>query len=97
METFIILGNYTQQGIDKIKEGPARIESFRRAVAAAGGKLIGWYLTLGRYDFIVIAQGPDSATAAGLILAAGAQGNVRTETVRAFTEEEFKAIVAKLP
>lgn len=97
METYLILGNYTQQGIEKIKEGPARIEAVRRAIEAAGGKMVGWYLTLGRYDFVVITQAPDSATATALLLATGAQGNVRTETLRAFTEAEFKAIVAKMP
>jgi uncharacterized protein with GYD domain len=97
METYIILGNYTQQGIEKIKESPARIEAVRRAIEAAGGKFLGWYLTLGRYDFLVITQAPDSATATALLLATGMQGNVRTETLRAFTEEEFKAIVAKVP
>ncbi len=97
METYVILGNYTQQGIGNIKEGPARIEAVRRGVEAAGGKFLGWYLTMGRYDFVVITQAPDSATAATMILATGAQGNVRTETLRAFTEEEFKGLVAKLP
>ena len=55
METYIILGKYTHQGIAKIKEGPARIEAARKAMDAAGGKMVAWYLTAGRYDFVAVA------------------------------------------
>jgi uncharacterized protein with GYD domain len=94
METYITLGNFTQQGASKIKESPGRIEAGRKAVEAAGGKFLGWYLTMGQYDFVIITQAPDAKAAASLILAIGAQGNIRTETLRALTEEEFKGIVA---
>jgi uncharacterized protein with GYD domain len=97
METYVILGNYTQEGVRKIKESPARIEAARRAVEGAGGKFLGWYLTMGRYDFVVITQAPDAKTAASVLLVVGAQGNSRTETLRALTEEEFKEVVAGLP
>ncbi len=97
METYIILGKYTQQGISKIKEGPARIEAARKAMEAAGGKMIGWYLTMGHYDFVVISQAPNAKAAAGVLLATGAQGNVSTETLHALTEAEFKEVTASLP
>ena len=97
METYIILGSYTEQGVAKIKESPARIEAARRAVEAGGGKFLSWYLTMGRYDFIAITQAPDAQAAAGVLLAIGAQGSVRTETLRALTEEEFKGVVASMP
>jgi len=97
METFIILGKYTQQGIAKIKEGPARIEAARKAMAAAGGKMVGWYLTMGRYDFVVVAEAPNARAAASVLLAIAAQGNVSTETLHAMTEAEFKGVVSSLP
>ncbi|MEJ2597489.1 MAG: GYD domain-containing protein [Anaerolineales bacterium] len=97
METHITLGNYTREGAAHMKEAPQRIEEVRKAVEAAGGKFVGWYLTMGQYDFVVITQGPDAATAARLLLAVGGQGNIRTETLRAFTEAEFKDLVAGLP
>ncbi len=97
METYIILGNYTQQGVGKIKESPARVEAVRKAIVAAGGKFLGWYLTMGKYDFVLITQAPDAKTAAAQLLVVGSQGNARTETLRAFTEDEFKEIVAGLP
>jgi len=97
METYIILGKYTQQGISRIKEGPARIEAARKAIEAAGGKMVGWYLTLGRYDFVVVTEAPNVKAAASVLLATGAQGNVSTETLHALTEAEFKDVVSALP
>jgi uncharacterized protein with GYD domain len=97
METYIVLTNYTQQGVASIKDTPARIDEGRKAVEAAGGKVLDWYLTMGHYDVVFIIQVPNSKTAATLLLALGSQGNVHTETLRAFTEEEFRGIVAGLP
>ena len=97
VETYIILGKYTHQGIAKIKDGPARIEAARKAMEAAGGKMIAWYLTMGRYDFVVISQAPNVKAAAAVLLATGAQGNVSTETLHALTEAEFKEVTSSLP
>jgi uncharacterized protein with GYD domain len=97
METFVILGKYTEKGAASIKDGPARIQAVRKAVDAAGGKWLGWYLTMGKYDFVLIVQAKNAEVAAGLILSVGSQGNVSTQSMRAFTEEEFKELVAKLP
>ena len=97
METYVILGRYTQQGISKIKESPARIEAARKAIDAAGGKMVAWYLTMGRYDFLLITEAPNVKAAASILLATGAQGNVTTETLHALTEAEFKGVVSALP
>ncbi len=97
METYIILGNFTQEGASKIKESPARIEAARKAVEAAGGKFLSWHLTMGRYDFVVVTEAPDAKAAASILLAIGGLGNVRTETMRALTEEEFKEVLASMP
>ncbi len=97
METYIILGSYTKEGAGEIKESPARIEAARNAVEAAGGKFLVWYLTMGRYDFVAITQAPNSKTAAAILLTLGSQGKIQTETLRAFTEDEFKEIVLGLP
>ena len=97
METYIILGNFTQEGANKIKESPARIDAARKAVEAAGGKFLSWHLTMGRYDFVAITEAPDAKAAASVLLAIGGRGNVRTETMRALTEEEFKEVVASMP
>jgi uncharacterized protein with GYD domain len=59
--------------------------------------MIAWYLTMGRYDFVLITEAPDAKAAATLLLATGAQGNVSTETLHALTEGEFKEVVSALP
>ncbi len=97
METYVILANYTEKGAANIKESPARTQAVRKAVEAAGGKWLGWYLTMGQYDMVLIVQAPNAQVAASLLLSIGALGNVRTQSLRAFTEEEFKGLVASLP
>lgn len=97
MSTYITLANYTQQGIEKVKEGPARLDAAKEAFRAMGAELKEFYLTMGRYDIVVVAEGPDDETVAKLALAIGSQGAIRTETLRAFTEDEYRKIIAALP
>jgi uncharacterized protein with GYD domain len=97
VETYIILGSYTQEGMANIKDSPARIDAARKAVEAAGGKFVAWYLTMGRFDFLAITQASNAKVAARVLLAIGGQGSIRTETLRALTEEEFREVVAGLP
>lgn len=97
VETYITLGNFTHQGATNLKESPGRIDAARKAVEASGGKWLGWYLTMGQYDFVVITQAPNANIAATVLLAIGAQGNASTQTLRAFTEEEFSGMVSALP
>ena len=97
METYVILGKFTEKGVANIKESPARLEAARKAVEGAGGKWLGFYLTMGQYDYVLITQAPNAQAAATILLATGAQGNVSTQTMRAFTEEEFKGLVRSLP
>ena len=96
MATYISLLRYTQKGIEGIKESPARLDAARQAFEKTGAKLKDFYLVSGRYDAIVISEAPDGATAAKASLSLAARGNVRTETLGAFTEEEFRKIVAGL-
>ncbi len=97
MPTYIVLINYTQQGIQNVKETPSRIETAKQALQAMGGVLKANYLVMGRYDYVAIIEAPDDETMAKFALSLGARGNVRTETLRAFTEEEYRSIIAALP
>ncbi len=97
MPTYITLIRYTQQGIENIKEGPARLDRAKAAIKAAGGELKAFYLTLGQYDAVAIGEAPSDDAYATTLLAIASQGAVRTETLRAFTEDEFRKIVAALP
>ena len=97
MPTYIALVRYTDQGARNIKESPKRLDAAKAAFKAMGAELKQWYLALGRYDAVVISEGPDDETAAKLTLTIGAQGSIRTETLRVFTEDEYRKLIAALP
>lgn len=97
MPTYISLVSFTQKGMENIKEGPARMDRARQAFKAAGAELKAFYLVTGRYDAVAIIEAPNDEVAARLALTQGSMGNVRTETSRAFTEDEYRKIVASLP
>ena len=97
MPIYISLVSFTQKGIENIKEGPARVDRAKQVYRAAGAEVKAFYLVMGRYDAVVISEAPNDETVARLALTTGAMGNVRTETLRAFTEDEYRKIVAALP
>jgi uncharacterized protein with GYD domain len=92
MPTYISLLRYTEQGIKNIKESPSRLDAVRKVFQQVGAELKDFYLVNGQYDAICISEAPDEETMAKLMLKIGAAGNVRTETVRAFKEEEYRKI-----
>ncbi|MBM3801923.1 MAG: GYD domain-containing protein [Acidimicrobiia bacterium] len=97
MATHLLLLNFTDQGIHEVKETIKRAEAFRSTAAKAGAKVKEVYWTLGQYDGVLIFEAPDEATATALGLSLGSLGNVRTQTLRAFTAEEIGQILAKMP
>ena len=97
MPTYISLINYTQQGAQNIKDSPARFDAAKKAVQSMGGDIKQVFLTMGQYDLVIIAEAPDDETIGKFLLATGSLGNVRTQTMRAFTEDEFRKLVAALP
>ena len=87
----------TDQGIRNIKDSPARYEEGVKAAEAMGAKNIGFYLTMGEYDYVGIGDFPNDEAATTFALAQASKGNVRTTTMKAFTMEQFKEIAAKIP
>ena len=96
MPTYITLMKLTEQGVKSIKDAPKRVEAARKVIEGAGGKMPNFYLAMGEYDYVAITEFASDETAAAFVLGLGARGNVRTTTLRAFTEEEFAAMVKKL-
>ena len=96
MPTYISLVSLTEQGIKEVKNAPERLQAFDIAAREVGGKLVGFYLVMGQYDYIVITEAPDDQTAARLILGTIAQGSVRTQTMRAFPRDELENIAKGL-
>ena len=97
MPAYITLINFTEQGVKDSKNTVNRARAVEKAIQAAGGRKIGIWWTLGQYDMVFISEGPDDETATRLLLQIGMQGNVRTMTMRAFSEEEMERIVGGLP
>jgi len=97
MPTYISLIRYTDQGMRNIKESPKRLDAAKAAFKAMGGELKQWYLVMGRYDAVVISEFPDDETARKMDLVIASLGSIRTEGFRAFTEEEYRKLIAALP
>ena len=97
MATYITLLRYTEQGIADIKKSPARLDAAKKAFKAMGAELKEFYSVMGQYDMVIIAEAPDAETVSKLALAIGSAGAIRTETLRAFTEDEYRKIIAALP
>ena len=95
MATYIILGNFTDQGIRNIKDSPDRLGAFRAMAEHLGLTVKSAYYTIGSYDNVVVVEGSDEAVASAL-LKLGSLGNVRTQTLRAFSVEEIKTIMNKM-
>jgi uncharacterized protein with GYD domain len=97
MPAYISLINFTEQGVRGVKETVQRGRAAKEAAQAAGGRFIGIWWTLGQYDAVVVAEMPDDQAMMRMLLATGMQGNVRTATMQAYSEEEMEKIVASLP
>jgi uncharacterized protein with GYD domain len=96
MATFIVLGNFTDQGIRNVKETTKRAETFKAAAKKAGANVKELYWTMGQYDLVTVVEAPDEETATSLLLSAGALGNIRSQTLRGFSAEEMGKIIGKM-
>lgn len=97
MPTYIVLSRFTERGMANIKESPARLDALKASLKEVGAEMRGFFLTMGQYDAVAIVEAPDDETAARIALSVGQKGNVRSETLRAFTEDEYRKLVASLP
>ena len=95
MATYITLFSWTEQGIRGVKDTVKRAAKFNAAIKKAGGKVKDIYWTMGRHDGVIVYDAPDDETATALMIGGGAQGNVRTETLRAFDQRAMKKILSK--
>ena len=97
MKTYISLVSWTQKGIQEIKESPSRLDKAKAIIAEAGGEMKSFYMTVGRYDMIAIIEAPDDETYAKVMLSLGSKGGVRTDSLRAFPENEYRKIISEIP
>ena len=96
MSNYVLLIDWTEQGIKNVKDTVKRAKSFESAIEKAGGKSLGFYYTIGKYDMVAIVQAPTDEAIASVLFSLGSLGNVRTETLKAFSTDEAANIIEKL-
>jgi uncharacterized protein with GYD domain len=97
MSTYIMLLDYTDQGIRNIKESPKRADAARDLAKRCGAEMKDVYLTIGSHDLVALLDAPDDEAIAKFALSIGSLGNVRTTTLKAFGEREYRSIIESLP
>ena|SRR5579883_983502 len=96
MPTYVMLANWTDQGMRAINESPRRIDATKKSLEDMGGQFRSIYMTMGEYDLVMIYDAPDDAVAARFTLMLAKLGNVRTTSLKAFPEEAFRQIVTTI-
>ena len=96
MATYIALSSFTDQGIRSIKDSTKRADAVKEAAKKFGATMTQLYWTLGQYDLVAVIDAPDDAPATAFSLAIASAGNVRMQTLRAFSRDEMGGILAKM-
>jgi len=96
MAQYIMLSNWTEQGIKNVKESPKRLDAARALAKKFSGEILDFYMTTGAHDMVVMLEAPDDEAAAKFALSLGSAGNVRTTTLKAFPEKSYRSIIGSL-
>ena len=96
MPHYVILWNWTDQGIRSVKDSPQRLASFRAQLEKVGGKLVSEYYTMGKYDGVLIVEAPSDETIMSIMLGNASKGNFRSMTLKAFPMSETGKIIERL-
>jgi uncharacterized protein with GYD domain len=96
MTTYVMLANWTEQGIQKVKDSPSRLDAAKQALKDMSGEFKFFFLTMGDFDIVAIYEAPDDAVAARFTMQLGMQGNIRTRTLKAFPETAYREIIKSL-
>lgn len=96
MVTYVMLLNWTDQGIKNVKDSPKRLDAVKKLAKDMGGEVKAFYLTLGQYDLVLVVDMPNNDKLAGFGLKLGSLGNVRSTTLKTFSEDDYRRIIASL-
>ena len=96
MPSYLALINWTDQGIKDVKDSPKRLDAAKEAIKAAGGRLIFFYLLMGQYDLATLIEFPNDEAMANFSLTTGMGGAIRTSTLKAFTEAEYRSLIEQI-
>jgi len=95
MANYVILGNFTDQGIRGIKDTTKRAKAFKDLTEDMGGSIKDIYWTLGSYDVVLTMEAPDDETVAAILMKVGSLGNLKSQTLRAFNEAEINSLISR--
>lgn len=96
MPTYIMLSSWTDQGIRQVKDSPDRLDAARRLCEQHGAEIVGFYMTIGAYDMVVVIDAPNDDAFARLAISIAKGGNIRTATLKAFDEEQYRKIIGSV-
>jgi len=96
MPQYIMLWNWTDQGIRNVKDSPKRVEAYKQTVEKNKGRLLSFFYTIGQYDGAAILEAPDDEALMRIALGLGNSGNVRTTTLKALTSAEGAKVISQL-
>jgi uncharacterized protein with GYD domain len=96
MATYLMLLNWTDQGIKNIKESPKRMDAAKKLAKDLGGEIKTVYMMQGSFDLALVAEMPNDEKVAGFVLKLGSLGNVRTTTLKAYSEDDYRKIIGSL-
>ena len=96
MNTYILLADWTEQGVRSVKDSPTRLEAAKRAIKDLGGELKSFHMVMGGHDMVIVYEAPSDEVSARFTLGLAQGGNVRTQTLKAFPETQYRDIVGSL-
>ena len=96
MATYVMLLNWTDQGIRNVKESPKRLDAAKKLAKDLGGEFKSFFMTQGSFDLVVVVDMPNDEKVASFVLKLGALGNVRSTTLKAYSEDEYRRIMGGL-
>jgi uncharacterized protein with GYD domain len=97
MVRYIVLSNFTDQGLRSIKDTTKRADAVKEAANRFGANITQMFWTLGQYDLVSIVEAPDDMSGTAFALAVSAAGNLRIQSLRAFSKDEMNVILGKMP
>jgi uncharacterized protein with GYD domain len=97
MAKYVLLMNWTDQGIRNVNDSPQRLDAGKALAKKMGGEIKKFYMTTGAHDMVAVVDLPDDEAVAKFVLSLGSQGNVRTTTLKAYSEPSYRTILGSLP
>jgi uncharacterized protein with GYD domain len=96
MSAYVVLVNWTEKGVQQLKDSPKRLDAAKKSLKEMGGEIKSVHLTLGEYDLVLLCDASDDAVMARFVMQLGMLGFVRTQTLKAFPETAYREIIASL-